>query len=202
MPKRSAEYMESQRLRFCDAATACFRRRGVVATSLSDICEEAGLSMGALYKHFANRDELLEAMLELRLSRRNAALRGPTWAALRTALLKYHEDLEADPFWREFQGVIDWSDTLKELRIREGSVILAQVEQLLDRYVAAGEIAPPFDTRMTAQFISVIFDGALVDVRSAPKLHVRLEDLAAYLDYAVNAQPAVVDRARTHALTG
>jgi len=44
MPKRSPEYMQQQRLRFCEAAMACFRRKGVVATSLNDICEEAGLS--------------------------------------------------------------------------------------------------------------------------------------------------------------
>jgi AcrR family transcriptional regulator len=43
----------------------------VAATNLTDICAEAGLSMGALYKHFSSREDLLEAILQLRLQHRN-----------------------------------------------------------------------------------------------------------------------------------
>jgi AcrR family transcriptional regulator len=189
MPKRSREYMGAQRLRFCEAAMACFRRKGVVASSLTDVCEEAGLSMGALYKHFRSRDELLLAVLEIRLARRDEQLKGNDWPALRTAILDYRESADEDPFWHEFQGVVDWSEPLRAVRVREARVILTQLEQLLDRYVAAGEIAPAFDSLRTAQLLSVIVDGALLNVRSSPMLHISREDLSAYLDYAVNARP-------------
>lgn len=188
MPKRSPEYMEGQRTRFCEAAIACFRRKGVVASNLTDICEESGLSMGALYKHFSSRDDLLEAVLEQRLAWRNELLRGSNWSELRMALLDYREDADDNPFWREFNGVVDWNDKLREIRVREGRVILAQIEQLLERYAAAGEIGPPFDIKHTAQLLSIIIDGSMVGVRSAPKLSVSIAELSAYLDFAVGAK--------------
>lgn len=188
VPKRSREYMDAQRLRFCEAAMACFRRKGVVATNLNDICEEAGLSMGALYKHFASRDELLEAILALRLAGRNEALHGSSWPELRAAILAMREDNDRNPFWREFLAHANHNDAMRELRLQEGAALLAQIDAQVRRFAEAGEIDPPFPPRETAQLISVIFDGSTVDVRTATRLHVALETLAAYLDHAVGAR--------------
>ena len=196
MPKRSPEYMAAQRVRFCEAALACFRRKGVVASNLTDICQESGLSMGALYKHFSSRDELLEAVLEYRLAWRNELLKGSTWPELRAALLDYRRSGEDNPFWREFQGVADWNETLRDIRIREGRVILVQIEHLLERFIAAGEIAPPFDVKRVAQLISIIIDGSMVDVRTAPTLRVEMADLSAYLDRAGGARAETRSKTR------
>jgi AcrR family transcriptional regulator len=185
MPKRSPEYMESQRLRFCEAAMACFSRKGVAASNLTDICEEAGLSMGALYKHFTSREELLEAILQLRCERRNALLCGETWADLRTAIVNYWRELQGLPFWREFQGISDWNEQLRKLRLQQAHFILAQIQNQLESYVARGEINPPFDLARTAQLVSIIFDGSITGIRSSGEFHVMLNDLAAYLDHAV-----------------
>ncbi|WP_162935723.1 TetR/AcrR family transcriptional regulator [Tsuneonella amylolytica] len=185
MPKRSREYMDSQRLRFCEAAMACFSRNGVVATNLTDICDETGLSMGALYKHFASRDELLVAVLQLRLEHRNALLRGETWAELRDALLRYRNDLDGLPFWRELQAMADWNERLAGIRVEQAGLILAQIKEQLARYVATGEISPAFDLSRTTQLVSIIFEGSLTSVRSSGDLHIVLEDLADYLDLAV-----------------
>lgn len=189
MPKRSADYMLGRRVAFCEAALACFRRKGVVATSLTDICEETGLSMGALYKHFSSRDELLVAVLQYRLTSRNEALKGDNWDDLKAAILAFREEMSGDPFWREFQGVADWNAGLHDLRVAEGQAILVQVEQFLRRYAEAGEIAPTLDLRRTAHLVSVIIDGSMVALRSDAALRVGLEDLAAYLDLAVGALP-------------
>lgn len=188
MPKRSPEYMEGQRLRFCEAAIACFRRKGVVASNLTDICEESGLSMGALYKHFSSRDDLLEAVLEQRFAWRANLLHGNTWRELHAALLDYRKDADSNPFWREFHGVVDWNQRLRDIRIREARVILAQIVHLLTRYAAAGEIDPPFGLKQTAQLVSIIVDGSMLEVRSDPKLRVSLSDLGAYLDFAVGCK--------------
>ena len=119
MPRRTPEYMLSQRLRFCEAAMACFRRKGVAATNLTDICVETGLSMGALYKHFPNRDALLAAVLELRLSQRNDALRGRNWQEFRRALMAARSDQASDTFWREFGAMADWNADLQAIRLRQ-----------------------------------------------------------------------------------
>lgn len=190
MPKRSKEYMQAQRLRFCEAAVACFRRKGVTATNLTDICNESGLSMGALYKHFSSREDLLEAVLQLRLDHRDALLNGATWADLRAALVQYRRELEQNPFWREFDGVADWNKRLSQMRVKGGVFILGQMEGHLARFAAAGDIKPVFDLNRTAQLVSIVFDGSLTNVRSSSELSVDLADLAAYLDLVVGAQAA------------
>lgn len=185
MPKRSPEYMENQRVRFCRAAMACFSRKGVAATNLIDICEEAQLSMGALYKHFSSRDDLLEAVLRLRCERRNTLLHGESWADLRMAIVAYWQELQELPFWREFQGVTDWNEQLRRVRLQQAQLILTQIQAQLERFTEAGEIQPPFDLGRTAQLVSIIFDGSIIGIRSSGELHIMLDDLTAYLDHAV-----------------
>lgn len=48
----------SQRGVIIEAALACFARSGYDATRVRDIAEAAGVSEGALYRHFASKDEL------------------------------------------------------------------------------------------------------------------------------------------------
>jgi len=177
--------MDEQRLKFCEAAMACFRRKGVVATNLTDICDETGLSMGALYKFFGSREDLLEGVLRQLLVRRNELLQGGSWPELRAALLRYKDERAANPFWAEFQGVVDWSERLLAVRVAEGRKVLQQLQRQLAGYAAAGEIEPPFDARRTAQLLSIVIDGSLVEVRAAKDLKVSAQDLGRYLDLAV-----------------
>ncbi len=188
MPKRSPEYMESQRSRFCAAAVACFRRKGVSDSSLVDICEQSELSMGALYKHFSSRDELIEAVIEQRWAWRRDMLRGETWPGLRTALIEWRKYLEENPYWRELQSVISWNKKLLDARAREARLILFQIEQLLERYLVAGEIDPPFGTKRTPLLLSITIDGSVYDAQVSYELRLGPVELAAYLDFTVGAK--------------
>lgn len=163
----------------------CFRRKGVVATSLSDICEEANSSMGALYKFFKSRDDLLEEVLNVLLGRRDELLKGESWSALRKGLVAYRRELAGNLFWLEFEGVIQWSPQLSSARARHGVRILAYLEGQLAKFAAAGEIVPSFNVKQTANLISVIFDGTLIPTRNFDALNVSYKDFADYLDFAV-----------------
>lgn len=187
MPRRTPEYMLSQRLRFCEAAMACFRRKGVAATNLTDICEETGLSMGALYKHFPNRDALLAAVLELRLSHRNDTLRGRTWKELRRAFLTARGDQASDSFWREFGAMADWNEDLQDIRLRQWDSISKYLARQITEFTAAGEIRPYFDPIRTTHLISLIFDGSTVAIRMANESLFIPKDIGDYLDFAVGA---------------
>ena len=194
MPRRSREYMDGQRRRFCEAAIRCFKLRGVVATNLTMICEETGLSMGAFYKLYGSRDELLEAVYLIRFVDRNERLHGATWADLRKAMLAYREKLAHEPFWREMDGMADWDPRLLEVRLRQAMIILGQIALQLERYKAAGEIEPALDVDRTAQLVSLIFDGSTSAVRQSSQLQVSPRDLARFLDLAVGALPTAASR--------
>jgi AcrR family transcriptional regulator len=64
MPARTPEYMENRREHIVSATIECLKRLGLVGTSLSDICEEAQISRGALYIHFASKEEILDAVVQ------------------------------------------------------------------------------------------------------------------------------------------
>ncbi len=64
MPALSADDMADRRTALMRAATACFARKGYRATSMRDICKEAGVSIGGLYCHFASKEEILISIAE------------------------------------------------------------------------------------------------------------------------------------------
>jgi AcrR family transcriptional regulator len=52
------------RERLVDAARDLFGRKGYEATSVAEVLEEAGVAKGALYHHFATKEELFDAVLD------------------------------------------------------------------------------------------------------------------------------------------
>lgn len=55
---------ELRRRQIMDAAIACFRRRGFHQATMQEICAEAGISAGALYRYFASKAEIISAIAE------------------------------------------------------------------------------------------------------------------------------------------
>ncbi|MFF3563669.1 TetR/AcrR family transcriptional regulator [Streptomyces sp. NPDC002574] len=64
MPKVTQEYMEARREQILDAARRCFLRDGFHSTSMQDLFAESGLSAGAVYRHFASKNEMITAIVE------------------------------------------------------------------------------------------------------------------------------------------
>lgn len=55
---------QRRRRQIVDAAMACFRRRGFHQTSMQEICAEAGISAGALYRYFPSKADIIVAISE------------------------------------------------------------------------------------------------------------------------------------------
>lgn len=66
--------MTRTRDRIVSQADVLFYERGFEATSLADIAGALGLSRGNFYYHFKTKDEILNAVIDLRLSRTAAML--------------------------------------------------------------------------------------------------------------------------------
>jgi AcrR family transcriptional regulator len=59
MPKVTEAHREARRHEIARAALRCFARKGFAATSIADIIAESGLSAGAIYGNYKNKDELI-----------------------------------------------------------------------------------------------------------------------------------------------
>ena len=61
--RRRRPTRDETRARLLDAATTVFVERGIAAASVEEIAEAAGFSRGALYSNFADKNELVLALL-------------------------------------------------------------------------------------------------------------------------------------------
>lgn len=61
MPKVTDAHVEARKQQIMEAAQACFARQGFHQTSIQDICQEAALSPGAVYKYFSSKDHIIAA---------------------------------------------------------------------------------------------------------------------------------------------
>lgn len=62
--RRTKDASQQTRRIIIDAARGEFARRGVTRTTLEQIARAAGVTRGAIYWHFANKQELFDAMRE------------------------------------------------------------------------------------------------------------------------------------------
>jgi len=56
----------SIRIRILQAALDCFMQLGIAKTSLMDVARAAGVSRGTVYRYFSDRQDLIDAAIELR----------------------------------------------------------------------------------------------------------------------------------------
>src|SRR5215831_10614916 len=138
MPRPSAKHRIEQ------AALPLFVQKGVAATSIRDIAAAAGVSEGALYRHFAGKDELVAALFSERyaaLARQLEALAGTGgFAARLTAViggLCALADREPDAF--NFMLVVQ-HEQLPRYDNAAGSPVDA-LRRIIEAGIAAGDVA-------------------------------------------------------------
>ena len=145
-----------------DAALASARTDGPDAVVLRAATRETGVSPGAAYRHFSDRDELLRAvarrcldhmgaLMELRL-REAEPLSGPggAWTRLHVAGRAYVEFATTEPGWFHTAFAIPVE---AELRRPGGDRGLFQIlVDVLDELVATGAITP--EARVRAEYVA------------------------------------------------
>ncbi len=63
MPRVTEEHRQARREQILDAAVATFAAQGFQATGMAEVIATSGLSAGAVYRYFASKDELIEAIV-------------------------------------------------------------------------------------------------------------------------------------------
>jgi AcrR family transcriptional regulator len=64
MPRVSAQHQSDRRNEILEAAQRCFVRSGFHHASMQDICAEAGMSPGNLYRYFPSKEALIAGIAE------------------------------------------------------------------------------------------------------------------------------------------
>lgn len=181
MPKMSRAHMEARFNEILDAAEACFIRRGVHQTTMHDICEEARLSPGAVYRYFKGKEDLIDAMAERRLVREMEVIeeaRAQTPQALQAL------NILGERFWNRFLSpdferwarldIETWPealrnprhrDRLKHLR-REFRAALTEVCRLA---IEQGNLSRSVDPSAMATLLIALYRGLQLDKATDPE---------------------------------
>lgn len=64
MPKVSQAHLDARRQQIIDAARARFAAHGFARTSMTDLVDASGLSIGAIYRYFKGKDEIVAAICD------------------------------------------------------------------------------------------------------------------------------------------
>src|SRR3954449_2448515 len=64
MPQPQTDSVPDRRCQILDAALVCFAKRGFHQTSMHDVSAEAGISVGLIYRYFANKEAVISAMAD------------------------------------------------------------------------------------------------------------------------------------------
>jgi AcrR family transcriptional regulator len=157
---------DRRRRQILDAAMACLRRRGFHQATMQEICTEANMSAGALYRYFNSKAEIIGAFAEDKhgeseQSFLDAARDGPLIDALslmaRNFFAKFAEGdgaLIADIF---AEAIRDEAVAAPLLKINENSL-----KYCIDAIEAAqqrGEIDEKLDPRDAANILFAAIEG-------------------------------------------
>jgi AcrR family transcriptional regulator len=151
--RRSREESRAEtRRRLLDAATTCFAREGIGATTVEQIAAEAGFTRGAFYSNFETKDALVVELLDERVNR---------------TITEVGELLDANPTPEAFFAALTERDAALESQREERDAVLLKTELWLYA-VRNRQIRPKLAARLaalrkaTAHVVQVQFDTAQV----------------------------------------
>ncbi|MFB7334023.1 TetR/AcrR family transcriptional regulator [Streptomyces adustus] len=133
MPKVTQEYMDARRAQILDAARRCFLRDGFHSTSMQDLFAESGLSAGAVYRHFASKNEVITAIVEENmrdvLAMVNAVAGGRPGGSIGALVADVLDIVKSKSAEQDVAGlaVLAWSESLRN------PLLARQFEDLMTR---------------------------------------------------------------------
>jgi AcrR family transcriptional regulator len=186
-PRTRAGRRDQQVQRILDAAKVCFVRSGFQGASMQQICAEAGMSPGALYRYFSSKEAIIEAICEA--DRANDAelfasilgnpnvIDGAVEGAM--AHIRHVHETHAAPLFAEICAESMRNEAVGRSCFKNMERVLDVFRGYLGGAIERGEIDPPVDLETLLHTIMAMVHGmALNDLPSQGVSFDKLEILA------------------------
>jgi TetR/AcrR family transcriptional repressor of nem operon len=157
-----------------EATAPLFNTRGYEGTSLQDLCEATGLTKGALYGNFENKDELFAEAFQyavklVREQGKTLVDAQKTNKSKLLALMEFFATYVLNPPLKGgcpmLNNAVDADDNrprMKKAVARELENSITYITGLLDMGRKAGEFTKSFHSRETALFFFCAVEGAIM----------------------------------------
>ncbi len=182
MVRKSKEDAELTCAALLDAAEQTFFEKGVSHTSLQDIATAAGLTRGAVYWHFKDKADLLQAMFaramlpkEAMIAELEAASDADPLGALRTMCVKALSNLAQSPTQQRVYSVmfhkcetVGELESLVEHKRANQCGYKAKIHAVLHKAVATGQLPRDTNVPLAHQTIANFMSGTMREWLFAP----------------------------------
>jgi len=175
MVRRTKEEAQETRLQILEAAQNAFYERGVARTTLADIATLAGVTRGAIYWHFSNKAELVQAMLdtlhepleEMARASEDEAEVDPL-GCMRQLLVHLFKQIATDPKTRRLNEILfhkcEFTDEMCDIRRQRHDASVdcnIRIELTLRNAVNRQQLPGELDTRRAAIALHAYIDGVI-----------------------------------------
>lgn len=181
-PNVPESYLKARQEQIINAAVACFSRKGFHQTTMKDICEEAGLSPGAVYNYFSGKEDIVTRCAEISLQRNieifaSASGKG-TVEAFKDVLQMLFSLVKQENIDQAFSFDLElWAESTRNQKVREA---LRKNEEgnlkVLTEMVVAGQqqgiFNPDLDALSFARLLFSMFVGFEVQMASNPNMDI------------------------------
>ena len=170
MPKVVPEYKEEAKSRILDAAAKVFAEKGYHQATMDDVARSIGVSKGAIYLYFKNKEELFEELCRAGLKVFEKTLYSSLTGAdlLKTASLYFDKEMEQPAagrlLWLESLAETPRSKAIKKALEDSYARYRQVVVKFLEEARAKGSLGQDADVRSLAGFLIALHDGLLVDM--------------------------------------
>ena len=159
MPKVSQDHLDARRRQILDGARVCFARNGYEGATVRRMEEATGLSRGAIFHHFRDKDALFLALAHEEASRMADVV-------AEQGLVQVMRDLLAHPEEHDWLGTrLEVSRRLRtdaEFRAgwaqRSAELTAATLARLV-RQREAGKLRDDVDPAVLAGYLELVLDG-------------------------------------------
>lgn len=182
MRKADPELHIRRRVEIVAAAEGCFLKRGFHQTSMQNIAAASGLSMGLLYRYFANKEAIIEAAAQQDQEATLAAISDlsdegdviEAWAILITNMAHDASAAEYAGLANEIIAEASRSPKLLAmLRVNDAALALA-IGNKLHAQRRAGSVLGLEDIAGVVQTLMMLFDGLTMRHFMTPKTSKKL----------------------------
>ena len=185
MPKVTEAHLEARRQQILEAAESCFSRQGFHQTTMQDICGEASLSPGAVYRYFSSKEEIIAASCEACQQGivdfiQSVTANGNGAIGMLDQLFDAGFEYLASPGANESlrMGVLLWAEAQRSPKIRDVYRDTHQktwqdgLTNILIRGQESGEIDPELDAMSMARLLLAAWQGLLLQKSLDPEIDV------------------------------
>lgn len=157
------------------AALDTFYKKGIARTSLNEIAQAAGVTRGALYWHFKNKEDLFDALFQRICDDIESCIKEDSnnnneqaWSSFRLTLTRFFERLQHNELHYKFHSILflkcehtEQNAAVIDIADKHQSIWREKITEVLTKSIAQHALSEDLDTDMAVIFIKSMLDGLI-----------------------------------------